>query len=750
MKQKSLIRLFGAVVLVVGLFLGWKVYSEVVRTGRTVGIVLSTGDSPPTVTMVAPDSPAQEAGLEAGDRLLIIDGHTVETTEDVLRIGRSFTRGEQIDFTIDREGRRMVVTVIPGSEFPWLATIFEVMSILGYLLIAALAVFRAPFGESSRILTYFTLAVALELALPGETFFLPYWSILRKIVYYLLSGFQMGLEFHLVSIIPTKYSWYRKRAYLPRYFYVAGLGLGSLSASVFVLHFFGHPGSALLSGWNSIILNGIVLILWGVGITIILGIQLKHSTTRANRNQTLLVLAGVIPWTAYNIVSTVLRCLSIPLPPVFNLLQPLILLLFPILIFIAIFRYHMLDVQLVLRRGLVLFLVTAIVAIFFSLIFETGATHFGTLVRSGKIQGVTFAIGMLLLGLAFNPVRKRVQDLVDRQLFPERFETRDRLAELAATLPTLGNLNDIGRHLVDEVTRIFQLENATILVADPHSGLLVSLATTLPSVSGEYGVSLLLEAHDPGIQQIKEARRVLSADIIASGSPALAQRIRQVHAEMGIGLVNGDVLVGVLLLGKPRNRERLLPEETDLINLFALNLATVLENIRLFESSRYEQLTGLLRREAILKALEEEMQRSARYFRPLTVGMIDLDFFKRINDTWGHLAGDAILQRMAQCLHAQLRTTDRIGRYGGEEFLFFLPETELNAGLHVAEKLRKAAERLDFELQDAPGLKVTVSIGLAQMEHGDSDEISVEDLIDAADQALLAAKRKGRNRVIAA
>jgi diguanylate cyclase (GGDEF)-like protein len=204
----------------------------------------------------------------------------------------------------------------------------------------------------------------------------------------------------------------------------------------------------------------------------------------------------------------------------------------------------------------------------------------------------------------------------------------------------------------------------------------------------------------------------------------------------------------VLLLGPKVGGERFHSSEIEMLNLFSHAAATVVENVRLFESATYESLTGLLRRETIIDKLAAELQRSTRYGRPLSVGMVDIDHFKRINDSYGHLAGDALLKHVARELDNGLRTTDSIGRYGGEEFLFVLPETDLESAMVVAEKLRSAIDDMESPLDDEPGARVTVSIGLASVDHEGCDEMTAEHMILLADQALLEAKRTGRNKVV--
>ena len=183
----------------------------------------------------------------------------------------------------------------------------------------------------------------------------------------------------------------------------------------------------------------------------------------------------------------------------------------------------------------------------------------------------------------------------------------------------------------------------------------------------------------------------------------------------------------------------------------ASQVATVFENARLFESATFEGLTGLYRREAVLDILDREWSRSVRYDRPLAIALADLDRFKTINDRQGHLVGDVVLQRVAAELKGQLRETDFIGRFGGEEFLLVLPETEIEGAALLAEKIRARIEELSIPLDDGGVLRVTISIGVASRREVQGDgHTRARPLLSAADGALYAAKHGGRNRVEAA
>jgi diguanylate cyclase (GGDEF)-like protein len=165
-------------------------------------------------------------------------------------------------------------------------------------------------------------------------------------------------------------------------------------------------------------------------------------------------------------------------------------------------------------------------------------------------------------------------------------------------------------------------------------------------------------------------------------------------------------------------------------------------NLRLAEASRTDALTGLPNRRGFFEVADHELKRSARSGESLSVLMIDLDHFKRINDVHGHAAGDAILQSAASTLRSVLRAQDVVARWGGEEFIALLPATDGEMALVAAEKARLALETSQFESGRLAGT-ITGSFGVAAHRPGDDFEA----VIAAADRALYAAKAAGRNCV---
>jgi diguanylate cyclase (GGDEF)-like protein len=170
------------------------------------------------------------------------------------------------------------------------------------------------------------------------------------------------------------------------------------------------------------------------------------------------------------------------------------------------------------------------------------------------------------------------------------------------------------------------------------------------------------------------------------------------------------------------------------------------KNAMLERISTTDAVTGMRTRRYIGELLSIEVLRASRYHTPLAVAMCDLDHFKRVNDSFGHPAGDAVLAGVSDVMRRTLRTTDAAGRYGGEEFLLVLPGTDIAGALALAERVRAAIEETGFDVGVEAPYPVTVSVGVAALGDGES----VEALVRAADEALYEAKAAGRNRVVVA
>jgi len=253
-------------------------------------------------------------------------------------------------------------------------------------------------------------------------------------------------------------------------------------------------------------------------------------------------------------------------------------------------------------------------------------------------------------------------------------------------------------------------------------------------LSGKYAVCLLdyrLDTQD-GLALLREAR------IAGSETPVIiltADDSEEVDiAAMEAGAV--DYLVKATL--NPRLLERSIR--------YALKLGETLSQLR--QLAQRDELTRLLNRREFSRILNEEWDRSVRFKRPFALVMVDIDHFKKINDTHGHQVGDEVLRHVASLLAGQVRNVDRVARYGGEEFALIMIETD---GKNAAEHIK----RLGVLLAETPcvvesknlTVEVTLSAGVATSI---GDATSALDLVEVADKALYAAKKGGRNRIVMA
>ena len=198
-------------------------------------------------------------------------------------------------------------------------------------------------------------------------------------------------------------------------------------------------------------------------------------------------------------------------------------------------------------------------------------------------------------------------------------------------------------------------------------------------------------------------------------------------------------------------------EDLAKFEVLASQLALQVRKVRLYEMvlelSIVDGFTGVFVRRHFLERFEEEIRRALKQNFPLTVLMLDIDHFKRYNDDFGHLVGDATLKEVAQIIRANVRNVDIVARYGGEEFTVVIPETREEGGVEVAERIRSAVARKSFRIYDEE-TKVTVSIGISVFPQDLSQTVDgydpnfMSELIQRADRALYRAKEEGRNRVV--
>lgn len=240
---------------------------------------------------------------------------------------------------------------------------------------------------------------------------------------------------------------------------------------------------------------------------------------------------------------------------------------------------------------------------------------------------------------------------------------------------------------------------------------------------------------------------VLDHESTARALPADLVGIGELNELLLSPLSAREGVLGALMLATGNGKESFDPEEITLIETISHSVAACIENARLYSQTEQmaitDSLTGIYNRRGLFQFGQREVERSLRFARTISVLMVDLDHFKRLNDTYGHVVGDQVLASVAGRLNESVRRIDVVGRYGGEEFLVLLPECELQFARGVAERIRLAVERDPISSTSGP-IPVTVSVGVASSEQS---PLELEALVRFADQALYGAKQAGRNQV---
>lgn len=356
----------------------------------------------------------------------------------------------------------------------------------------------------------------------------------------------------------------------------------------------------------------------------------------------------------------------------------------------------------------------------------------------------------------------------------------DRDREIAELQRRVARLKEEARKNEDAWKRA-QAREMDLLEADEIATLLERATGGLRAGYALEAATLILVDHDHEIRHLLMSRgagpedfpAVRFVDALRGIAPA-AERARRPwlgpyadasHAQLFpqapplgsvalLPLVRHRRLCGLLNLGSAEPRRFTPQHATDFLHHLAVIAAFALENTinraRLVRSGFTDALTGWHNRRYLQARLHEELARSRRERTPLACLMVDVDHFKRVNDRYGHLAGDEVLAELAKRVGGEVRGSDVAARYGGEEFLILLPGTDARAGLTLAERIRGAVAERPFAVA-GESLDVTVSIGLAERgPPSDADADAGEWLIAQADRALYEAKSRGRNMVVLA
>ena len=337
--------------------------------------------------------------------------------------------------------------------------------------------------------------------------------------------------------------------------------------------------------------------------------------------------------------------------------------------------------------------------------------------------------------------------------------------DLDRSLHKLSMLFDVTRALgaVQDLTRLLRMileraiesvdaeKGSLMLLDEPSDQLVIRVVYGLPDKEVERKIN------DGEIQCTRFGRgEGVAGKVLESGTPVRVNNVeddkgfvkregsQQVRSILCVPLKVEQETIGVINITNRKGGGAFGQEDEEILGALANQAAVAIARTRLYEAAITDGLTGLFVRRFAVHRLNEEVKRARRYGSELSMIMCDIDHFKRVNDTWGHQAGDEVIIAASACLKAEMREDiDVAGRYGGEEFMLILPATSGRDAAVAAERLRAAIEATVVDIGGGKTLSKTMSFGVAQLG---ADETS-ESLIGRADEALYASKEGGRNCV---
>jgi len=468
----------------------------------------------------------------------------------------------------------------------------------------------------------------------------------------------------------------------------------------------------------------------------------KDSTDPADRNRTMYILIG---WSVLMILSysnLIPAVAGFPLDQIGSLVNVLI-------IAYSISRFQLLDIRFVIRRGLAFTLALIPIAVLFTLGILFTYKFYAEL--PVYIIVLLMSILAILLAVISLSLRRPIQVFVDRVFYGDTYDHRQTLLSFTSKMGNILNLDQLTAEMLQTLSKAIRISRAVLLFEDQGSSLF-TVRFVYPETNDKLTSEFNLSFDSPVVIWLQKESQVLTLKQIETVPQFKAlweterENIYNSHLELFCPLKSHGKLVGILGLSKKSSRQIFTQEDIELVMSVANQAGVIVENAQLYSQAMTwaitDGLTRLYNHRYMHECLDKEIARGTRFGTTFSIIMIDLDFFKTYNDTYGHLAGDDVLTSVGKCIQASIRNVDMAFRYGGEEFAVLLPETMTEGAYLVAERIREKIEQKVFSGRSS----ITASLGLASWP---TDGVTKEQILVSADKALYTAKGTGRNRTCA-
>jgi diguanylate cyclase (GGDEF)-like protein/putative nucleotidyltransferase with HDIG domain len=465
----------------------------------------------------------------------------------------------------------------------------------------------------------------------------------------------------------------------------------------------------------------------------------RGSTDPADRNRTMYLIIGWSIITLLTYSNLVPKIAGLPLDHAGSLINVLI-------IYYSISRFQMLDIKFVVRRGLAFTLALIPLAVLFSVGLLFTLRFYSELPT--YVIALVISVLVIILVVIGLPLRRPVQTLVDRAFYGETYAHRQTLLSFTSKMGNMLNLDELSSEMLQSLSKAIRISHAVLMIEDPGSSVF-TVRTVYPVAKDDEKDQFTLSFDSPVVTWLEKESNVLTLNQIESMPQFKAlwegerENLHNSQLELFCPLKGHGKLIGILGLSGKHTRQIFDQEDVDLILSLANQAGVIVENAQLYSQAMTwaitDGLTRLYNHRYMHECLDKEIARNTRFGATFALIMIDIDFFKTYNDTYGHLAGDDVLASIARCIQSSIRNIDQAFRYGGEEFAVMLPETSTQGAYVVAERIREKIQERTFKGRAS----VTASLGVASWP---TDGMTKEELLASADKALYTAKETGRNR----